>query len=147
ISGCRSTSACMVVQPTTRQGLLTPALEKQMVHGASVMCSVVSTKVGSMACIQIWSAGPSGVAVMAARWKASCSASKNSEAWLKATVMPMSAKMARIRLADFTVLPPLCYLQVLGAGPAGSEPGARRVRLSLDDRLHLLFLTSASGPP
>ena len=26
---CASTSACMLVKPTTRQGLLTPALEKQ----------------------------------------------------------------------------------------------------------------------
>ena len=31
ISECSSTSACMLVQPTTRQGLFTPAFEKQTV--------------------------------------------------------------------------------------------------------------------
>ena len=57
--GWRSIWACMVVQPTTRQGLLTPALEKHTVQGPSLAYALVSTQVGSMAWIQGWSAGPS----------------------------------------------------------------------------------------
>src|SRR6266700_6120498 len=60
ISGCSFTSACMSFQPTTRQGLSTPALLKQRLKFPAFLYLVVSVIVGLMDCSHGWSAGPVG---------------------------------------------------------------------------------------
>src|SRR6266849_7729749 len=54
------TSACMVVQPTTRHGLPTSALLKQICQEPAFLYLAVSTYVGWIAWSHGWSAAPSG---------------------------------------------------------------------------------------
>ena len=61
ISLCNAASACMVFQPTCRQGLSIAAFEKQRWYGPSFLYSAVDTICGAMACSQGLSAGPSAV--------------------------------------------------------------------------------------
>lgn len=68
ISLCAATSACMVFQPTWRQGLLVAALEKQRWYGPAFLYLAVSTGLGSMACSHGLSAGPVGCLVRMASW-------------------------------------------------------------------------------
>ncbi|MFD2024358.1 hypothetical protein [Promicromonospora aerolata] len=64
-----STCCCMVIQPVTRHGLETDALEKHSVLSPpSLANSPVSTSSGSMAWSHGWSAGPSG---SMSRWASS----------------------------------------------------------------------------
>src|SRR5205807_468084 len=56
-----ATSAFMVVQPTTRQGLPTSALEKQSLYGPGFLYFDVSAIVPPMCCSQSLSAGPSAL--------------------------------------------------------------------------------------
>src|SRR5437879_65169 len=67
----------MVVQPTTRQGLPTSALLKQICQGPAFLYLVVSTYVGWIACSQGWSAGPSGVTLRCACWRSKSAWTKN----------------------------------------------------------------------
>src|SRR5260370_35032592 len=55
-----STWACMLVQPTTRHGLSTPALEKQIRYGPGFLYCEVSTSLPPRCCSQGLSAGPPG---------------------------------------------------------------------------------------
>src|SRR5690348_16169128 len=50
ISLCRPASACIVFQPTWRQGLLTAALEKHRWYGPSFLYLAVPVICGAMAC-------------------------------------------------------------------------------------------------
>ena len=64
-----STCCCMVVQPVTRQGLETEALEKQSVWGPSAANSAVSTiSCGSIICSQGVAGSPSGAMSRWASW-------------------------------------------------------------------------------
>ncbi len=77
ISSCRPTSACIVFQPTWRQGLLTAALEKHRWYGPSFLYFAVSIIFGAMACSQGLFAGPSGVWERMASWASKSAWTKN----------------------------------------------------------------------
>ena len=97
ISGCSSTSACMVVKPTCRHGLSTEALEKHTFHGPGVAYCAVSTISGSMACSHGASAGPSGSMSRMASWASISSWSKNSDSvppWTSVVSLPPVSPVA-----------------------------------------------------
>src|SRR6202044_3301662 len=56
-----STCACMLVQPTTRHGLSTPAFEKQMRYGPGFLYLEVSTSLPPRFCSHGFPSGPDGV--------------------------------------------------------------------------------------
>ncbi|KRC34054.1 hypothetical protein ASE15_12585 [Oerskovia sp. Root22] len=64
-----STCCCIVMNPVTRHGLETEALEKQSFLPPSFAYCAVSTNSGSIACSHGWSAGPSGTAERCASWR------------------------------------------------------------------------------
>src|SRR5438067_3229913 len=82
ISGCSLTSAFIVVNPVTRHGLLTLALEKQTCHlPPGLAYFAVSTMDGWIICNHGWAGSPSGVTLRCAIWR-------SKSAWLKNLVWP-----------------------------------------------------------
>src|SRR6218665_2132082 len=91
-----STSACMVFQPTTRQGLLTLALEKHSVTGPFFLYLLVSTGVPPMCCSQGWSAGPSGLAAIRRTCSSKALSTSTLATWARAPNRMDRAARARL---------------------------------------------------
>src|SRR5580698_2938906 len=56
-----STCACMLVQPTTRHGLSTPAFEKQMRYGPAFLYFLLMIRLPPRFCSHGFPSGPDGV--------------------------------------------------------------------------------------
>src|SRR5260370_27993889 len=108
-----SSWACMLVQTTTRHGLSTPALEKQIRYGPGFLYCEVSTSLPPRCCSQGLSAGPRGV--IAGRSFAAWNSLGSLKFWASAPPAkpPIAALLISLTTILYVVMLPPHMLMVL----------------------------------